>query len=123
MQSKRARGAEGVHPLIRLSSQGDYAIVDQQAPQVLREHDVRTPHGPLHEFFYTTKRKAVAVLLRPSANVRHQRGHTPIYTAVSSARDPYDTSDWEDADDTNDEYIKAQHIADSVSKSQLIIDN
>ena len=107
VQSTSNNGA--VHPLVRLSSQGDYAIVDQQAAQVLwATHDSPHQHrNRLFEFYQTTKRKAV-IVLSGSAAQRH------CCTAPAVASDPYDTSDWEGPDDSS-AYFIAQTIAKSVS--------
>ena len=103
MAVQSTRNNSAVHQLVRLSSQGDYAIVDQQASQVLR--DSHQHHGTrLFELYQTTKR----ILLSGSAAQRHR------HTAPAVASDPYDTSDWEDPG-SDSEYIVAQSIANLVS--------
>lgn len=111
VQDTKSSGA--VHPLTRLSSQGEYVVVDRQAAQILRTASVRriqqgqSRHGMFHELYFTTKRKAKCWLKRS----RNQSRSDPV------AVDPYDTSDWEDASDpkSKEDLRDATNVALEVS--------
>ena len=111
MAAKGTKSSGAVHPLTRLSSQGEYVVVDRQAPQVLRPatakriEQAQSRHGIFYELYFTTKRKAESLLSRPvlgsspssSQNRLDQSRSNPV------AVDPYDTSDWEDASNPKSE--------------------
>ena len=114
-----------VHSLTRLSSQGDYVVVDSQASQVLRavkiENAPRSPNRIFYELYYSTKRKAKSLLYRPHSPEPEELRH--VASAAGSTAfgepDPYDTTDWEDGHNPvrREDYIQTKIVADLVSLS------
>ena len=112
LMAAKTKSSGTVHPLTRLSSQGDYVVVDRQAAQVLRTATARrieqaqSPYGIFYELYLTTKRKAKSLLSRPAvgsspASSRNQLDQSRSNPAAVS--DSYDTSDWEDASNPKSE--------------------
>lgn len=118
-----AKGSGAVHPLTRLSSQGDYVVVDRQAAQVLgtetarRIEQAQSPYGVFYELYLTTKRKAKSLLSRRAVGVSPALSRNQLDQSRSRSNpatvDPYDTSDWEDASSpkSEEDLIDARNVA------------
>ena len=85
--------ADSVHSLTRLSSQGDFVVVDDQAPQVVNAA-ART--GVFYGFYYAAKS-----LLSSQASPSDQR---------------YDTTGWDEADERDEDYRAASDAAEAVGR-------
>ena len=102
-----------VRHLTRLSSQGDYVVVDQEAPYVLRAatriKKAQSPYGVLYEFYHSTTSKAKSLFSRPQPQ---SAGAAAAAVAErSTCTDPYDTSHWDDKQTDREHYIVAEHVA------------
>ena len=99
-----------VRHLTRLSSQGDYVVVDKEAPSVLLKSATRikAAHsrcGLFYEVYHSTKSKAKSLFSGPPQS-------TGLTAAVSGpSTDPYDTSDWDDEQSDEEHYIIANNVA------------
>lgn len=133
VQDTQSSACGAVHPLTRLSSQGDYVVVDQQAPQVLRSlrriRHARSRGGLFYEAYHSTMCRAKAWLYRPTAADKSGSEHKTASPTertgsqhpaplTSAPADPYDTSDWADAKDPKhrEDYIDAKAAAGYVSQ-------
>lgn len=112
MSGQGTESTDGVHPLTRLSSQGDYVVVDHQAGPVLRATRIEQPrprlNGLLYEFCHAVKSSLLSA--RPSA----ERPFPPTTLAAATAQCP-NTSGWDDAGERSDDYIDAKHAAEAVN--------
>ena len=106
-----------VRGLTRLSSEGDYVVVEREASCVLqsatRIKKSQSPYGLFYEVYHSAKSKARSLL-----SARPQGKST---AAVAELRadpinsDPYDTSDWDDEQSDKVHYIHANNVARYVS--------
>ena len=109
VDSKGFTRSPSVHGLTRLSSQGEYVVVDREASRVLRSPTLRriekaqARDGLFYELYHSTKSKVKSVLSRPP-----QSAGT---AAKVSDTNPYNTSDWHDKRSDREHYIQAKHVA------------
>lgn len=110
-QPESDKFVHSVRHLTRLSSQGDYVVVDKEAPYVLKSatriKNAQSPYGVLYEVFHSTKSKAKSLFSRPSQFV----GAAASVDKRSTCTDPYNTSDWNDKQSDRQHYIAAENVA------------
>ena len=104
-----------VRDLTRLSSQGDYVVVDQDAPYILqsatRIRKAQSPFGLFYEVYHSTKSKAKCFFSGPPQSTAAAQ-----VADVEPGGDPYDTSGWDDKQTDEEHYITASHVATRVSR-------
>ncbi len=102
-----------VRGLTRLSSQGDYVVVDPEAPYILqsatRIKKSQSPYGVFYEAYHSAKSKAKLLLSRP-----HQSTVASSAAVVDPSihpNPPYDTTDWDDEQTDRKHFIEAKNVA------------
>ena len=105
-----------VRNLTRLSSEGDYVVVDREAPCILlsarRIKKSQSPYGVFYEAYHSIKSKVKSFFSRPS---RTQSPAAAVPVAQSTdPSPPYDTTDWDDEQTDRKHYISASDVAGNV---------
>ena len=103
-----------VRNLTRLSSEGDYIVVDQEAPCILlsatRIKKSQSPYGVFYEVYHSIKSKVKSFFSRPP-----QAQSTAAVVSQSTDPSPlYDTTDWDDEQTDRKHYISASDVAGNV---------
>lgn len=103
-----------VRHLTRLSSQGDYVVVDEDAPSILlksarRIKAAQSRCGLLYEVYHSVKSKAKSLFSGPPQSTGAAAAAAAAVPDPST--DPYDTSDWDDEQSDKTHYINADHVA------------
>ena len=93
--------SDAVHPLTRISSNGEFVEIDEQAPQVLSAATNSEKGGGsrLYKFCYESVKSLV---------------YSSGTGANTSGDHRYDTSDWDDVEDRNEDCIAAKQVAKKV---------
>jgi hypothetical protein len=107
-----------VRSLTRLSSQGDYVVVDPEAPYILqsatRIKKSQSPYGVFYEAYHSIKKLLFS---------RHHQSTVAAAAAAAVVADPrsstdpnspYDTTDWDDEQTDIKHYIEAKDVATNV---------
>ncbi len=100
-----------VRGLTRLSSQGDYVVVDPEAPYVLqsakRIKKYQSRYGVFYQVYHSIKK------LFFSGPHQSTVAAATVVTVVdpSDPNPPYDTTDWDDEHTDRKHYIEAKDVA------------
>ena len=108
--------AHSVRNLTRLSSEGDYVVVDREAPCILqsatRIKKSQSPYGVFYEAYHSTKSKAKSFFSGPPrAQCTAAEVGLYVQVAVPQSTDPYDTTNWDDEQTDRKHYIAANNVA------------
>ena len=111
--------AHSVRNLTRLSSEGDYVVVDREAPCILqsetRIRKSQSPYGVFYEAYHSAKSKAKFFFSRPPQRAQCTVAEVGLYVEVAEAvpqsTDPYDTTNWDDKQTDRKHYIAANDVA------------
>ena len=103
-----------VRNLTRLSSEGDYVVVDREAPCILlsvtRIKKSQSPYGVFYEAYHSIKSKVKSLFSRPP-----RAQFTAAAVSQSTHPSPlYDTTDWDDEQTDRKHYISANDVARNV---------
>ena len=115
MSNQPEKFTHSVRQLTRLSSQGDYVVVDEEAPSVLFKSATRIKAaqsrcGLFYEVYHSTKSKAKSLFSGPPQVTGAAAAAAAVHVPDPST-DPYDTSDWDDEKSDKEHYIVANHVA------------
>ena len=112
--------AHSVRNLTRLSSEGDYVVVDREAPCILqsatRIRKSQSPFGVFYEAYHSAKSKAKSFFSRPPQRAQCTVAEVGLYVEVAVPQSidpspPYDTTNWDDEQTDRRHYIAASDVA------------